>query len=74
MLSRVIEEVVNEENRENPPTLAAVKDEIVNGLSGRLVGEGILEEDEDDLLMPEIEQHIFRFGADAPAEVFLRYE
>jgi hypothetical protein len=74
VLSRVIEEVVNEENRENPPTLAAVKDEIVNGLSGRLVGEGILEEDEDDLLMPEIEKHIFRFGADAPAEVFLRYE
>jgi len=74
VLSRVIEEVVNEENRENPPTLAAVKDEIVNGLSGRLVGEGILEEDEDDLLMPEIEKLIYRFGADAPAEVFLRYE
>jgi len=73
-LSRVIEEVINEENRENPATLAAVKDEIVNGLSGRLVGEGILEEDEDDLLMPEIEELIYRFGADAPAETFLRYE
>lgn len=73
-LSRVIEKVANEENRENPATLAAVKEAIVNGLAGRLVGEGILEEDEDDLLLPEIEELIDLFGADAPAEGFLRYE
>lgn len=73
-LSRVIEEVVNDENRENPATLAAVKEAIINGLAGRLVGEGVLEEDEDDVLMPEIENLIDRFGADAMAEDFLRYE
>ncbi len=73
-LSRVIEDVVSDENRENPATLEVVKEAIVNGLAGRLVGEGILEEDEDDVLMPEIENLIDRFGADATAEDFLRYE
>lgn len=73
-LSRVIEEVVNDENRENPATLEAVKEAIDAGLASRLVGEGVLEEDEDDVLLPEIENLIDRFGADAPAEDFLRYE
>lgn len=73
-LSRVIEDVVSDENRENPATLATVKEAIVNGLAGRLVGEGVLEEDEDDVLMPEIENLIGRFGTDAMAEDFLRYE
>jgi len=73
-LSRVIEEVVNDENRENPATLEAVKEAIDDGLASRLVGEGVLEEDEDDVLLPEIENLIDRFGTDAPAEDFLRYE
>ncbi|MDO8812779.1 MAG: hypothetical protein Q7J38_12235 [Gallionella sp.] len=73
-LSRVIEEVVSDENREIPPTLADVQEAILNGLGGRMVGEGILEEDEDDVLMPEIENLIDIYGADALAEVFLRYE
>jgi hypothetical protein len=73
-LSRVIEEVVSDENREIPPTLADVQEAILNGLGGRLVGEGILEEDEDDVLMPEIENLIDIHGADALAESFLRYE
>jgi hypothetical protein len=73
-LSRVIEEVVSDENRENPPTLSDVQEAILNGLGGRLVGEGILDEDEDDVLMPEIENLLDRYGADALAEDFLRYE
>jgi hypothetical protein len=73
-LSRVIEEVVSDENREIPPTLADVREAILNGLGGRLVGEGILEDDEDDVLMPEIENLIYSYGADALAEGFLRYE
>ena len=43
-LSRVIEAVVNDENRENPPTLETVKDAITSGLAARLVGDGVLEE------------------------------
>ena len=73
-LSRVIEEVVNDENRENPATLEDVREALLEGLAGSLVGEGVLEEDEDDVLMPEIDELIDLYGADALAEDFLRYE
>jgi hypothetical protein len=73
-LSRVIESLVNDENRENPPTLAAVQEAIVAGLGMHLVGEGALDEDEDDTLVSEIEDLIDQFGADTLAEEFLRYE
>ncbi len=48
--------------------------EASNFLAARLVGDGVLEEDEADMLMPEIEELIARSGADALAEEFLRYE
>lgn len=73
-LSRAIESVVNDENRENPPTLATIRDALLAGLGARLVGGGALEDDEDDTLLPEIESLIERFGADMLAEEFLRYE
>jgi hypothetical protein len=74
-LSRVIEAVVNDENRENPPTLEAVKESIVSGgLAATLIGEGVLDEDEDDALLVEVEALIRRYGGDSLAEEFLRYE
>ncbi len=73
-LSRAIESVVNDENRENPPTLATVRDALLAGLGARLVGDGALEDDEDDTLLPEIESLIERFGADMSAEKVLCYE
>lgn len=73
-LSRAIEAVTNDENRENPPTLATVQEALADGLAGRLVGAGVLEEDEAETLVPEIEQLIDRSGPDALAEEFLRYE
>ncbi len=73
-LSRVIEEVMDDENRDNPPTLGEVQEAIANGLGSSLVGDGVLEEDEEEALMPEIENLIEQFGADAMAEDFLRYE
>ena len=73
-LSRVIESVINDENRENPPTLAEVKAAIVAGLGARLVGEGALEDDDDDALVSEIDALIEHFGAETLAEDFLRYE
>ncbi len=73
-LSRVIEAVVNDENREFLPTLASVRESIVSGLPSRLIGEGVLEDDEDESLLSEIDALIERFGADSLAEDYLRYE
>ncbi len=73
-LSRVIEVVINDENREFPPTLSAVRDAMTSGLLTRLVGEGVLDGDEDDSLLAEIEALIDHHGADELAEGFLRYE
>ncbi|MDE2365830.1 MAG: hypothetical protein KGM95_02725 [Betaproteobacteria bacterium] len=73
-LSRVIDSVMNDENRENPPTLGVIRDAIASGLPARLVGDGVLEDDEDDTLLAEVEALIRRHGEDALAEQFLRYE
>jgi len=73
-LSRVIEAVINDDNREVPPTLAVVRDAMLSGLLTRLVGEGTLDDDEDDTLLAEIEALIKRCGPDELAETLLRYE
>ena len=73
-LSRVIEAVTNNRDEENPPTLEMVRDAINSGLSASLVGAGVLEEDEDDVVLAEIEALIDRYGADSLAEEFIRYE
>jgi hypothetical protein len=73
-LSRVIEAVVNDDNRETPPTLVAVWEAMTTGLLTRLVGEGVLDDDEDDPLLAEIEVLIERYGANELAEGFLCYE
>jgi hypothetical protein len=73
-LSRAIETVMDDDSRENPPTLATIREALACGLGARLIGDGVLEDDEADLLMPEIEELIMRFDAEALAENFLRYE
>jgi hypothetical protein len=73
-LSQVIDTLMNDENRENPPTLGTVRDALASGLSAKLVGDGVLDEDEDDSLLAETEALIQRYGEDALAERFLRYE
>lgn len=73
-LSRAIETVMDDENRESPATLEDVSNAMADGLAGRLIGDGVLEEDEADMLLPELNELIDRFGPDAMAEDFLRYE
>ena len=73
-LSRVIEEVLDDENRENSPSLDDIREALLKGLGSSLVGEGVLEDDEEYMLMPEIDELIDLYGADALAEDFLRYE
>ncbi len=71
-MSRVIEVMLDDENRENPPTLAAVREALLDGFGARLVGEGVLDDDEDDTLLAEIDALIEHFGPDTVAEVCLR--
>lgn len=73
-LSRAIDAVAGDENREGPPTLAVVRDALLDGLGARLVGDGVLEDDEDDTLIAEIDALIEHLGADTLAEDLLRYE
>lgn len=73
-LSRVIEAMLDDENHENPPTLDVVRAALLDGLGARLVGEGVLDDDEDDTLLAEIDALIEAFGANAPAEECLRYD
>ncbi len=73
-LSRAIETVAYDENRENPATLGVVRDALADGLAGRLVGDGVLEDDEAEVLAPELDSLIERYGTDATAEDFIRYE
>lgn len=73
-LSRVIEAMLDDETRENPPTLGALREALAQGLAARLVGEGALEEEESETLMAEVDALIERFGEDALAEEFIRYD
>ncbi|TCS69988.1 hypothetical protein EDC61_1182 [Sulfuritortus calidifontis] len=71
-LSRVIQEVLD--HAPTPPTLGKVQEAMANGLVARLVGEGVLEDDEDDTLQAELEELIARYSPDAPAEPFIAYQ
>jgi hypothetical protein len=74
-LSRVIESMLDDENREEtPPTLGVLREALLDGLSARLVGEGVLDDDEDDTLLAEVDALIEHYGVDAVAEECLRYE
>lgn len=73
-MSRIIEVAMEDPAVNRKPTLGGVRDAMANGLVARLVGDGILEPDEDQTLMDEIEGLIERYGADALAEEFVRFE
>lgn len=74
-LSRVIEAAINIVTPRRRPTLGAVREAMVSGLTARLIGDGTIEMDEDDgMLLAEIDELIRRYGKDAPAEMFVRFE
>jgi hypothetical protein len=65
---------MNDRGQESPSTLEAIKETINSGLPASLVGAGVLEEDEDDVLLAEIEALINKYGTYSLVEEFLRYE
>lgn len=73
-LSRVIEVAVEGARNRHEATLGMVRDAMLDGLTGRLVGDGIIESDEDQTLLAEIDGLIARHGRDALAEELIRFE
>jgi hypothetical protein len=71
-LSTVIETVLDESDTDIVPTLGDVRAAMQNGLIARLVGAGLLEEEDEQPLEAEIEALIERLGAEEPAENVLR--
>jgi hypothetical protein len=73
-LSRIIEAASNDPALPGQPTLGAVRDAMLQGLTARLVGDGVIEADEDQSLLAEVDALIDRYGRDAIAETFTRFE
>jgi hypothetical protein len=71
-LSTVIETVLDESDEDIVPTLGDVRAAMQNGLIARLVGAGLLEEEDEQPLEAEIEALIERLGAEEAAENVLR--
>ncbi|BAN36107.1 hypothetical protein SCD_n02299 [Sulfuricella denitrificans skB26] len=72
-LTRVISALMDT-GASTPPTLGMVLEAIRHGLLARLVGDGIIDPDEDETLQEEIETLISHYGQNAAAENFLSYE
>lgn len=73
-LSRVIERVVEIARLSHRPTLGGVREAMRGGLVAQLVGDGIIDPDDDQALQAEIDVLIDRHGDDALAEEFVRFE
>jgi hypothetical protein len=73
-LSRVIEHVIEISRLSHRPTLGGVREAIRGGLVARLVGDGIIDPDDDQALQAEIDILIDRHGDEALAEEFVRFE
>jgi hypothetical protein len=73
-LSRVIQAELDGYDEPGVPTLGSVHESMLRGLTARLIGEGAVDPDDEQTLLAEIEALVARFGEDAPAEHYLRYE
>ena len=72
-LSRVIQAAMDDISI-RAPTLAAMREAMVNGLTARLIGEGAIDEDDEGVLLGEIDDLIRHYGEDTPAETLIRFE
>lgn len=72
-LSRIIEYLTSFPARRRP-TLGTVRDAMTSGLIAELVGDGVIEPDEDQTLISEIDALVDEYGEDVLAEDFVRFE
>lgn len=73
-LSIIIEAVVDDTDEDVAATLGTVRQAMADGLVARLVGDGLIEADDEQTLLAEIDALIERLGVDAVAERLLRFE
>lgn len=73
-LSRVIQAAMDDARFLRAPTLGAMREAMVNGLTARLIGEGAIDEDDEGVLLGEIDELIRNYGEDTPAETLIRFE
>jgi hypothetical protein len=73
-LSRAIEAAMDDVRLTEEPTLGAVREALTQGLIARLVGDGVIDAEDDAPLLAEIDDLITRYGEDAVAEDFIRFE
>jgi hypothetical protein len=73
-LSRVIEAAMDDVSLTEEPTLGAVRGAMASGLIARLVGDGVIDPDDDGTLLAEMDDLIGRYGEDAVAEDLIRFE
>ena len=73
-LSRVIQAAMDDIRFLRAPTLGAMREAMVSGLTARLIGEGAIDEDDEGVLLGEIDELIRRYGEDTPAETLIRFE
>lgn len=72
-LTRIISALMDT-GASTPPTLYTVREAMLHGLVARMVGDGLIDPDEDETLQEEIETLISHYGQDTAAENFLRYD
>jgi hypothetical protein len=74
-LSRLIEGAMNDPALPEEPTLGAVREAMLHGLgSGMAEDDETIEQADDSGLFDEIDELIRRYGEDAPAENFIRFD
>lgn len=73
-LSRLIQAAMDGISRPRAPTLGAVREAMVDGLTARLIGEGAIDEDDEGVLLGEIDEMIRRYGEETIAETLIRFE
>jgi hypothetical protein len=73
-LSRIIQAAMDSIRFPRAPTLAAVREAMVSGLTARLIGEGAIDEDDEGVLLGEIDEMIRCYGEESLAETLVRFE
>lgn len=73
-LSVIIEALLDETDEEMALTLEEVRGAMADGLMASLVGDGLVEPDDEQTLQAEIEALVERLGGDTLAETVLRFE